>query len=331
VHTVFVLALPDTIAFDLATPIEVFGRVRLPGGRPGYRVEVAAPAPVVDAGPLRLAAGHGLDALEHADTIVVPGRNDPLRPDPENVLAALRRAHAAGIRIASICAGAFTLAAAGLLDGRPATTHWLATSTFRQLYPSVALDPDVLYVDDGPVITSAGATAGIDMCLHLVRRDYGAAVAADAARLAVAPLHREGGQAQYIVRPGADGHDGPGGGLGPVLAWLEEHAHTGVTLADIAARAGLSPRTVNRRFHDETGYTPMQWLAAARVRRAQELLEATGHGVDRVAELAGFASPTNFRAQFKRYAGVSPQTYRQTFRLGREPIGALDPMRMREG
>ncbi|GAA2326556.1 GlxA family transcriptional regulator [Dactylosporangium salmoneum] len=311
-HRVLVLALPDTIAFDLATPVEVLGRVRLAGGRPGYRVEVCGPEAQVDAGPVRLVVHSGLDALARADTIVVPGRNHPERGVPGEVIDALRAAAAAGVRIASICVGAFTLAAAGLLDGRRATTHWAAAEHFRRRYPSVELDPGVLYVDSGQFVTSAGATAGVDMCLHLVRRDYGAAVAASASRLAVAPLHRDGGQAQFIVHPGPAAPGAPG--LGAVLAWMQEHAHRNVSLSEVAARAGLSVRTLNRRFHAETGRTPMQWLAGARIRRAQELLESTDLGVERIAALAGFASPTNFRAQFKRSAGVTPQAYRMAFR-----------------
>ncbi|MBB5874390.1 transcriptional regulator GlxA family with amidase domain [Allocatelliglobosispora scoriae] len=310
-HTVAVLALPDTIAFDLSTPIELFGRVRLPGWRPGYRVLVCAAEPVVTAGPLRLATDHGLDALARADTIVVPGRNDPASPTPAAVLGALREAMARGTRIASICVGAFTLGAAGLLDGRRATTHWAATERFRTAFPAVELDPDVLYVDSGQIITSAGATAGIDMCLHLIRRDHGAAVAADAARLAVAPLHRDGGQAQFILRARLDS---AAAGLGQLLEWIEENAYRDLSLDDLASRAAMSIRTLNRRFREETGQTPMQWLNGVRIRQAQELLETTDHGVDRIAHQVGFTSPTNFRAQFKRISGVAPQAYRTTFR-----------------
>ncbi|MGW4465131.1 GlxA family transcriptional regulator [Micromonospora sp. NPDC004704] len=312
-HTVVVLALPDTIAFDLTTPIEVFGRVRLPDGRPGYRVLVCGSEPVVTAGPLRLATDHGLDALARADTIVVPGRNDPTAPTPAAVTDALRDAVAAGTRIVSICVGAFTLAAAGLLDGRRATTHWAATDRFRAAFPAVDLDPDVLYVDAGQIVTSAGATAGIDMCLHLIGRDYGAAVAADASRLTVAPLHRDGGQAQFIVR-NTPGQTAPG--LAHLLEWIEENAHRDLNLDDLANRAAMSIRTLNRRFHEETGRTPMQWLNSVRIRRAQELLETTDHGVDRIAHQVGFTSPTNFRAQFKRVSGVAPRAYRSTFRHG---------------
>jgi transcriptional regulator GlxA family with amidase domain len=310
VHSVFVLALPDTIAFDLATPIEVLHRVRLPEGGPGYRVLVCGSQPMVDAGPLRLAVDHGLDALAGADTVIVPGRYNPTAPVPTTALDALRAAAAAGTRIASICVGAFTLAAAGLLDGRRATTHWAAAEQLGAAFPAVLVDPDVLYIDTGQFITSAGATAGVDMCLHLVRRDYGAAIAANAARLAVAPLHRDGGQAQFIVRPGACATQT---GLAAVLKWLEAHAHEDLTLADVAAQAGLSVRTLNRRFHEETGRTPMQWVTGVRIRRAQELLETTDHGIDRIAHLVGFASPAQFRTQFKRLSGVPPQAYRTTF------------------
>jgi transcriptional regulator GlxA family with amidase domain len=199
----------------------------------------------------------------------------------------------------------------GLLDGRRATTHWAAAHRLRAAFPAVQVDPEVLYVDTGQVITSAGATAGVDMCLHLVRCDYGAAVAADASRMAVAPLHRDGGQAQFIVRPRGPGTET---GLAAVLQWLQTHAHHDLTLADVAAQAGLSVRTLNRRFHQETGRTPMQWVTGVRIRRAQELLQTTDHGIDRIAHLVGFASPAHFRTQFKRHSGVPPRAYRTAFR-----------------
>lgn len=314
-HTVAVLAMPDTIAFDLATPVEVFGRTESGTGQACYRVVVCGTDPVVTAGPLRIATDHGLDALEDADTIVVPGRNDVATAPPFTAIEALVAAYARGVRIASICSGAFTLAAAGLLDGRRATTHWVAADHFRAAFPAVHLDADVLYVDDGQVLTSAGASAGLDLCLHMVARDYGAAVAADAARLAVAPLHRSGGQAQFIVRnrPAANGIAEPTE-LHHVLAWIEREAHRDLVLADIATRAAVSVRTLNRRFQTETGQTPMQWLTGVRVRHAQQLLETTSAGVERIGREVGFASPANFREQFRRFTGVSPQSYRNTFR-----------------
>ncbi|WP_327139784.1 GlxA family transcriptional regulator [Nocardia sp. NBC_01327] len=311
-HTVAVLALPDTIAFDLTTPIEVFGRVTLATGRPGYRVLVCGTEPVVTAGPLALATDHGLDALLRADTIVVPGRNNPAVATPPAAVAALRAAAAAGTRIASICVGAFTVAEAGLLDGKRATTHWFAAELFRSAFPRVDLDPDVLYVDNGQILTSAGASAGLDLCLHLVRRDYGTAVAAEASRLAVAPLHRDGGQAQFIVRNRQAVHTT----LAPLLHWIEENAHRDLTLEDLAAHAATSIRTLNRRFHDETGQTPMQWLNVTRIRLAQELLETTDYDVERIARRTGFTSATNFRTQFKRLSGVAPTAYRRTYHGG---------------
>lgn len=310
-YTVAVLALPDAIAFDMATPIETFRRVRLPDGRPGYRILVAGPEPSVQAGPLRLAIDEGLDALQRADLIVVPGRNDPLQPTPPAVLAALRTAAERGTRIASICVGAFTLAEAGLLDGRDATTHWLAADEFARKHPTVRMDPDVLYTDNGNILTSAGAASGLDLCLHIVQSDYGMAVAADTARLAVAPLHRSGGQAQYIVRNRLTYRTST---LERALAWVEANAHRDLTLADIADAAGMSVRTLTRRFKDETGQSPMQWVSGVRIRHAQELLETTDHTVDRIAAQTGFPTSSNFRSRFGEVFGVTPGAYRKVFR-----------------
>jgi transcriptional regulator GlxA family with amidase domain len=278
-------------------------------------VVVCGTDPVVSAGPLRIATDHGIDDLAGADTVVVPGRNDVTTETPQALMAALRAAHTAGARIASICSGAFTLAAAGLLDGRRATTHWMAADLFRAAFPAVHLDPDVLYVDEGQVLTSAGASAGMDLCLHMVAGDYGAAVAADAARLAVAPLHRSGGQAQFILRNRAPAkHIAEPTELDDVLAWIEQEAHRGLTLRDLAGRAAVSVRTLNRRFQAETGQTPMQWVTGVRIRHAQQLLESTSHGVERIGRDVGFTSPANFREQFRRLTGVAPQNYRNTFR-----------------
>ncbi|WP_067462495.1 GlxA family transcriptional regulator [Nocardia amamiensis] len=310
-HTVAVLALDQVIAFDLATPVEVFGRTRLPDGRRAYRVRVCANRSTVDAGVFTLRAPWGLEALGEADTIILPGCADPGLPVPDEVIHALRRAAAAGTRIASICSGAFILAATGLLDGHRATTHWLAAAQLAASYPDIEVDPDVLYVDNGSLLTSAGAAAGIDMCLHLIRRDYGSAVAADAARTSVVPLEREGGQAQFIV------HDQPptprGSALEPVLRWIQDNAARDLSLDDIAAHAGMSTRTLNRRFREHTGTTPLQWLLRARIRQAQHLLEATSHPVDRIAGQVGFGSPTAFRDRFKRVVGTSPHSYRAAF------------------
>jgi transcriptional regulator GlxA family with amidase domain len=310
-YTVCVLALDDVIAFDLATPIEMFRRVRLPDGRKGYQVVVAGPEPMVDAGPVRINVAGGLDELDRADLIVVPGRNDPTPSTPDAVCAALRAAVARGSRVASICVGAFTLAQAGLLDGMHATTHWLAADQLAREFPTVHVDPDVLYTDNGHILTSAGASAGVDLCLHIVERDYGVAVAADAARLAVAPLQRTGGQAQYILRNRPIYQTAA---LEKALAWIEENAHHPLTIADIATAAGMTGRTLSRHFHAETGQSPIQWLTGVRIRHAQELLEITDHTIDRIASQVGFPSPSNFRAQFTQTVGVTPGAYRRTFR-----------------
>ncbi len=243
--------------------------------------------------------------------MILPGCHDVTKGVRPAVVSALRAAAARGTRIASVCAGAFVLAATGLLDGRRATTHWAGAALFAEMFPAVGLDPGVLYVDEGQFLTSAGAAAGLDLCLHLVRRDHGSAVAAQAARLSVMPLEREGGQAQFIVpeQPPAP----RGSALEPLLGWLEESCGRDLTLDEIAARAGMSTRTLNRRFREQTGTTPLQWLHLARVRRAQHLLETTAHPVDRISAQVGFGSPTAFRDRFKRIVGTSPHGYRRSF------------------
>jgi transcriptional regulator GlxA family with amidase domain len=310
-HTVAVLALDQVIPFDLSTPIEVFTRPRLPDGLPGYQVRVCAEHPETDAGVFALRAPWGLDGLADADTIIVPGTADPSAPLPDAVRGALRAAAEDGRRIASICSGAFSLAAAGLLDGLSATTHWAAAEALAAAYPDIKVDPNVLYVDNGQILTSAGAAAGLDLCLHMIRLDYGSAVAASAARLSVMPLEREGGQAQFIVH---DHVPVPAGAtLEPLLTWLQDNLGRDLTLADIAARAGTSTRTLIRRFREQTGTTPLQWLHRTRIRQAQRLLETTEEPVEHIASRVGFGSPTAFRDRFKRATGVSPRSYRRTF------------------
>lgn len=307
-HIVAVLALDTVVPFDLATPIEVFNRIRGAHDRHLYDVRVCGPGPTVDAGAFTLRPPHGLDGLAGADTIILPGCADLDRPIPDDALDALRKAAADGARIASICAGAFILAATGLLDGLRATTHWLAADLLAGRHPEIDVDPGVLYVDNGQFLTSAGAAAGLDLCLHLIRRDHGSAVAADAARLSVMPLEREGGQAQFIA------HDRPpaprGSELEPVLTWMRDNAAPDLTVDAIAAHAGMSTRTLNRRFREQTGTTPLQWLLRSRIRRAQQLLEATDEPVDRIAGQVGFGSPVAFRERFKRVVGTNPQAYR---------------------
>ncbi|WP_369055169.1 GlxA family transcriptional regulator [Kineococcus terrestris] len=307
-HRVAVLALDGVIAFDLATPVEVFGHTRV-AGAPAYEVVVCGPAREVASGPVGLTVPHGLDRLVAADTVVVPGRADPAAPVDPRALEALRAAAGRGARLASVCVGAFDLAAAGLLDGLRATTHWRAAAELASRHPRVEVDPAALFVDNGQVATSAGAAAGIDLCLHLVARDHGGAVAAGTARTTVVPLTREAGQAQFIV------DDALGAtGLAAALQWVEDHAHEAITVADVARAAAVSTRTLNRRFAAELGTTPSGWLTRARVRRAQRLLETTGWPVDRVARAAGLGTAANLRARFAAVVGTSPTRYRAAMR-----------------
>jgi transcriptional regulator GlxA family with amidase domain len=316
-HVVAVLAMHGVIPFDLAIPCEVFSYVTAPGLAEPYCVRVCGEARDVKTGAYDLRVSWDLTQLDRAHTIVVPGIREPTMPIGDEVVAGLRRAAAGGARIASICTGAFVLAAAGLLDGVRATTHWRAARELAALYPRVAVDPNVLYVDSGKVLTSAGATAGIDLCLHMVRTDYGAAVAASAARLALVPLVRDGGQAQYI----AEEPSGMSTALAPVLEWMDKHLDREWSLATIADRAHTSTRTLSRRFKEQTGMTPLAWVLRARVRRAQALLESTTATIEEVAAQAGFESAATLRAHFHRLVGVNPTTYRRT--MGGETPEAL--------
>lgn len=317
-HAVAVLAVHGVIPFDLAIPCEVFGRVRLPNANDEYDVRVCGEAAEVRARGFGIRAPWTLDDLANADTVVVPGTEDPTLPVPDIITAALRAASARGARIASICSGTFILAAAGLLDGRRATTHWLAAGLLARRYPAVTVDPGVLFVDEGRIVTAAGASAGLDMCLHLLRRDHGHAVAAHAARLAVAPLDRDGGQAQFIR------HEAPGSAasLAALLDWMRENAHRPLSVDELARQAAASPRTFARRFREQTGTTPLQWLITARVRRAQELLETTPLSLEEVASAAGFDGAAALRDRFRRTVGVSPKVYRRSLGV---PAGQPKP------
>ena len=311
-HRVAIVAPDDVVPFDLVVPCEVFSRIVLPSGRRGYDVRVCGVTRELAASSYyHMRLRYGLRELAWADTVIVAGIDDIHAEAPDVLVRALRKAAARGVRIASICSGAFLLAAAGLLDGRRATTHWLAAAELAERYPAVRVDPNVLYVDEGSVLTSAGAAAAFDLCLHMVRRDYGAAIAAQAARLAVVQLERDGGQAQYIVHapPSPDGSS-----LAQLLCWLSEHLHLELTLQDLARRAGMSVRSLNRKFREQTGTTPLQWLVKARVRSAQQLLETTSHSVERIAIEVGFGSVTAFREHFRRIVATSPQAYRRAFR-----------------
>src|SRR5262245_11698416 len=306
-----VVAFDGVVPFDLAVPCEVFGRARLANGELAYEVKVCGVSRQVDAGPFGVACRYGLSGLRRAQTVVVPGVSDIERPLAPALLRALRAAHARGVRIVSICSGAFVLAAAGVLSGRRATTHWAAANELARRYPDIDVDPSVLYVDEGRVLTSAGAAAGLDLCIYLVRLDYGAAVAADVARLSVMPLERAGGQAQFIAQepPSTDGDS-----LEPVLGWMRLNLRRELSLRVIARRAAMSARSLSRKFREQTGTTPSRWLLHARVCEAQRLLETTRHPLERVASLAGFGSSATFRMRFQSLVGASPSDYRRSFR-----------------
>ncbi|KUJ41751.1 AraC family transcriptional regulator [Streptomyces albus subsp. albus] len=314
-HVVAVLAPDGVSAFDLAIPCQVFGLARRPDGGRAYDVRVCAErSAVVTAGelePFRISSRFGMDDAHGADTVIVPGGDADQTPRPRTVRL-LRELASDGARIASICTGAFVLARAGLLDGRRATTHWRFADRLAHRFPDIEVDPSVLFVDEGEILTSAGIAAGLDLCLHMVRCDHGAAVAADVARMIVMAPQRAGGQAQFMEHPdpGADPEN-----LGATLQWMRENLHRPLTVADIAARATLSTRSLSRHFRAQTGTTPLRWLLNHRLQRARELLETTDLPVSRVAEAAGFGSVETLRHHFSREVGTTPKSYRATFRI----------------
>jgi AraC family transcriptional regulator, transcriptional activator FtrA len=314
-HTVAVVLVDGGSAFEPAVAVEVVGLDRRDIHDPWYRfLPVAADEP-----PLHVVGGFTVDTpwrLEHlaeADTVIVPSWPHPGEPVPERITDAVRAAYVRGARIVSFCSGAFVLAAAGLLDGRRATTHWRYSEQLAALHPAIHVDPGVLYVEDGRIYTSAGTSAGIDVSLHLVRLDHGAEVANAVARRMVVPPHRDGGQAQYVARPVPPSPERDD--LGATLAWAVEHLDEPLTVEQLAARAHLSPRTFARRFREVTGTTPLQWLLTQRVLLAQELLESTDLPVELIAGRCGFGSPAALRLHFQRVRRTSPQAYRRTFRI----------------
>ncbi|MFI1046035.1 GlxA family transcriptional regulator [Streptomyces griseoruber] len=301
--------------FELGVVCEVFGIDRRDEGLPVYDFAVVSaegPSLGTHVGGLSVSTPYGLERLEEADLITLPaGSGYHLREYPPELLDALRRAVARGTRVLSVCSGVFVLGAAGLLDGRRCAVHWHHADALTRQYPRAVVEPDVLYVDEDPVITSAGTAAGIDACLHLVRKEQGPEVANRIARRMVVPPHRDGGQAQYIERPLPPS---PCDTVGEVLAWMEAHLDQEVTVEQLAARAHMAPRTFARRFHQETGTTPYRWLLRQRVLLAQHLLEATDETMDAIAWRTGFGTAGALRHQFVRSLGTTPNAYRRTFR-----------------
>ncbi|MGH3301689.1 MAG: helix-turn-helix domain-containing protein [Streptosporangiaceae bacterium] len=311
-HDVAIVVYDGVTAFELGIACEVFGdQWSATLGVPWYRSVVCAltPGPVtVDAG-FQLQAAYGLERLVRANTVIVlPSVAEVI---PVGIPEALREAHSRGSRIVSLCTGAFALAAAGLLDGRRATTHWTECGDLARRYPKVTVDPGVLFVDEGDILTSAGSAAGIDLCLHVIREDYGTEIATQLARQLVVAPQREGGQAQYINAPMPELDSSSL--FADTVTWLQEHLNEPVTVEELAARSAMSPRTFARRFLASTGTTPYQWLLRQRIQFAQRLLEMTDLPIDSVAETSGFSTAANLRKHFSRTVHTSPQAYRRTF------------------
>ncbi|WP_112248187.1 GlxA family transcriptional regulator [Kribbella monticola] len=308
---VAVLAPDGAVGLELAGACQVFAAAYDPvSGDPLYDVRVCGSetGTAVRAHRLeifRAQAPYRFEDALDADTVIVPAAHTV----STEVLATVREAHRRGARIASICTGAFVLAEAGLLDGRPAATHWAHAAELARRFPAVDVRTEVLYLDDGDVLTSAGVTAGLDLCLHLVRKDHGSAVATDVARRLVMAPHRDGGQAQYLIAPSVGGE----GSLEPVMRWMQKQLTEPLTLASIAGQAAMSTRTLSRQFRAQTGSTPLQWLIRLRVHRAQELLETTQLTVDQIATASGFGSPVLLRQHFTKMLATTPTAYRRTF------------------
>ncbi|WBB55448.1 helix-turn-helix domain-containing protein [Verrucosispora sp. WMMD573] len=318
-RSVAVLVLDGVAPFELGVLAEVFGTDRTADGLPGYRFDVCGPgqAPVRTSAGFQLVPNADLDPLERADLVAVPA-HDPTTTAPVEVHEALRRAADRGAYLFSVCAGAYLLGEAGLLDGRECTTHWRHVDELQRRHPSARVRCNSLYVQDGRLLTSAGTAAGIDACLHLVRQAHGSATATRLARRMVVPPHRDGGQAQYIEAPIPKAPEAPT--LEPVLEWLMGHLDRQTTVDELAARAGMAPRTFARRFRAETGTTPHDWLTNQRVLLARRLLEDTALTVEGVAERSGFGDAAVLRHHFTRRVGATPQAYRTTFR-DRAPTG----------
>ncbi|MDQ0797068.1 GlxA family transcriptional regulator [Streptomyces sp. B1I3] len=318
VHRVAVISTPPVSMFNIAIPEMLFSKVEIDGD-PGYETAFCTlrPGPVRTSGGLDVHIPNGLDLIDTADTVILAGAGSCEEPDPR-ILAALRRASADGKRIASICTGAFALAEAGLLDGRAATTYWTYTGELGDRYPSVELQKDVLFVQDGPVLTSSGYAAGIDLCLHIIRTDYGAAVANRVARLTLVAPVRPGGQTQFTDTPLPPER---GVSFARTRAWAMQHLDEPLTLTDLARHGGVSVRTLSRRFHAETGLSPLQWLLHQRIERARELLETTTLPMDHVARASGLGTADSMRQHLQRRLGLTPSAYRASFtRLTAVPV-----------
>jgi AraC family transcriptional regulator, transcriptional activator FtrA len=318
VHRVVAIVDEHSNAFELGCMIEIFGLPRPELGRELYHFALCAPRSRTPMAQhvFTLGGVADLSAADTADTLIVPNRPDAESPRHPEVLDTVRRAHARGARLVGLCTGAFTLAEAGVLDGRRATAHWRWAGTFRARFPAVRLEPDVLFVDDGDILTAAGSAAALDLGLHLVRRDHGAEIANAVSRRLVFAAHRDGGQRQFVARPVPDS---PDESLAPVLAWAQARLGEPLAIADLAARAAVSPATLHRRFRGQLGTTPLAWLTGERVALACRLIERGETRLDIVAHRSGLGTAANLRARLRRETGLSPSAYRRRFGPGAEP------------
>ncbi|MCX5603703.1 GlxA family transcriptional regulator [Streptomyces phaeochromogenes] len=317
-HRIVVLALDGLLPFELGIPQRIFGRAKDAEGRRLYEVvtcSIRPPGRVEAEADFSILVENGPEALATADTVVIPASYELGPVHDEGVLtdelAAALALIRPGTRLVSICTGGYVLAAAGYLDGRPATTHWASAEHFQRLFPKVRVDADVLFIDDGDVLTSAGVAAGIDLCIHIVRRDHGTAVANEVARRTVVPPHRDGGQAQYIQRPVPEPQLAS---TTAARAWALARLHEPIQLRDMAEQESMSVRTFTRRFREEAGISAGQWLTQQRVERARHLLESTDLSIDQIAHASGFGTPQSMRQHLQSTLGVTPTTYRRTFR-----------------
>ena len=311
-RSVVAVAYDGLCLFEFGVATELFGLDRPEVNVDWYDFEVvsADPVPIRTLAGLEVTVGTDLSRIETAGTVVIPGWRDPGESPSPALVEALRSAHDRGARLLSICSGVFVLAATGLLEGRPATTHWRHTEQLRAAHPGIEVRPDVLYVDDGDILTSAGSAAGLDLGLHLIARDHGQGVANQVARRLVVPPHREGGQAQFAGAPPVPPVGDP---LADTIGWAVANLHRRLTVADLASRAHMSPRTFARRFEAATGRSPFRWLTRQRVLRARELLETTDLGIDAVADRCGLGGAANLRRHFRREARTTPTDYRRSF------------------
>ncbi|MEU6221019.1 helix-turn-helix domain-containing protein [Streptomyces sp. NPDC047022] len=311
-HRVVLVVDENSNPFEMSCAIEVFGLRRPELGRDLYdfRLCAAAPRTRMRDSFFTLTDVAGLDAAEEADTLIVPNRPDTDTPRSADVLEAVRSAYARGARLIGFCSGAFTIAEAGLLDGRRAACHWMWTESFRKRFPQVRLEPDVLFVDDGDILTASGSASALDLGLHVVRRDHGAEIAAAVSRRLVFAAHRDGGQRQFVERPLPKVADES---LAPLLAWAQEHLSEPLTVACLAAQASVSPATLHRRFRTQLGTTPLAWLTGERVTLACRLIERGEERLDVVAARSGLGTAANLRARLRRETGLSPSAYRRRF------------------